>query len=196
MTALLFSWPGRSLSGRADEWPPVQLSLPLEPRDFVGRVWYCPARALDTNRFDRLVRLQGVQTLVDLRDTPVLGPARARHRARCASLARWEIAYLRLDGLLRRAEATGLAPFEVPGVLADLLQADAPRLEALREASGHGAILVLHPDHGPRLAHFQGACRHLDLNAFGQTSVPLLDGRFPGPVGEEKPQEAVGEAGA
>jgi len=140
--------------------------LPLDSKDFAGRVMFWPESRQDDAVFDKTLRFEGVQAIVDLRDAPVLGGLRSLHHLRCHALDRWGIGYFRVGSLIAKAESVAILPFEATRLFAAALRADAPLENTLRECPNRGAILVIYPDQTARLDIFLNACRALDLSAF------------------------------
>jgi len=144
----------------------VEPLLPLEPKDFAGRVMFWPESRLEEDVFDKALRFEGVQAIIDLRDAPALGGIRSQHHLRCHALDRWRIGYLRLGPLIAKAEKAAMMPFEVIRLVVAMLGKDERLMEALLEAPTQGAVLVIYPDDVTRLEIFLGACRALGISAF------------------------------
>lgn len=156
---------------RPDPWAgrgkcPIEPTLPLDPKDFAGRLVYWPESRVEEHVFDRVLRLGGVQTIVDLRDDPLLGGLRSLHHLRCHAIDRWCIGYFRLGPLFIKAERAALLPFEVSRLFVANLSVDVRLSAALRERPKLGAVVVIFPEDGARLQIFLNACRSLGLSAF------------------------------
>jgi hypothetical protein len=138
----------------------VEQRLPLEPKDFAGHVAIWPESRLEDPRFDRTLRLGGVQTIIDLRDLPSLGTTPSLHLRRCDLLERWHIRFVRLGGLLAQVEHDALMPFEEPQLFLRALRAQE---HSLRECWTRGAVLIIYPDNNRRLDIFKAALVSLGL---------------------------------
>lgn len=139
------------------------LLLPLESRDFRGQMFFWPDSRLDEREFNRVLRYCGVQTVIDLRDEPLLGSTKSLHLARCAELDRWGIDLLRIGPFLRFAKNKSTLSFHVKEEFLKALSERRGILDKISKSQELGAVLIIHREDDDRLPIFLRACEFLGV---------------------------------